>query len=102
MKTTDLATWSPVMKYQDITGPEDCAAPSLQKTECIDGTWCGLRSQLGITSTVINCDVPAEAVDITHKPPKGCCDTGDGVGPMTLALGALVGILIGRPRRRRS
>jgi hypothetical protein len=102
MKTTDLTTWSPVMKYQDITGPEDCGGDTLQKTECIDGTWCGLKSQLGITSTVINCEVPSESVDITHKPPKGCCDTGDGVGPMTLALGALVGILVGRPRRRRS
>jgi hypothetical protein len=102
MKTTDLMSWSPVMKYQDIAGPVDCAAPTLQKTACIDTTWCGLESQLGITSTVINCAVPTEAVDITHKPPKGCCDTGDGVGPLTLALGVVVGILVGRPRRRRS
>lgn len=104
MKSTDLMTWSPVMKYQDIAGPVDCGADTLQKTQCVDnGTWCGVKTQLGITSTAINCDVPAEGgADVTHKAPAGCCDTGDGVGPLTLALGAAVGILIGRPRRRRS
>src|SRR5262249_12403272 len=102
MKTTDLATWTPVMKYQDTAAPVACGATALQKTECIDKFWCGVRMQLGITSTVINCDATSDmGPDIVVKVPKGCCDTGDGVGPMSLALGAAVGILIGRPRRRR-
>ena len=112
MKTTDLATWTGVLKYQDITGPVDCATGTIQHDTCAGMNWCGLKSQLGITSTAVDCSAigvdgapdagsggsGGPGGDVT-KNPKGCCDSGPGSEP-PLLLGLLVGIcLLARKRR---
>jgi MYXO-CTERM domain-containing protein len=114
MKTSDLTTWTGVLRYQDITGPVDCAAGTVQHDTCAGMNWCGVVAQLGITSTVIDCS----AVGIDGAPDaggsggsgsggggggggdkKGCCDTGPGSAP-PLAMGLLVaGSLLLRRRR---
>jgi uncharacterized protein (TIGR03382 family) len=95
MKTTDLTTWTGVLKFQDILEPVDCAAGTTQHDECLP-TWCGLKAQLGITSNVIDCSVP---VDGTAPPPKGCCDATGGSGPAALGFTLFVGGLLARRRR---
>jgi uncharacterized protein (TIGR03382 family) len=111
MKSTNLTTWTGVLKYQDIVAPIDCPVGTVQRDSCQgvgpNSSWCLLKQQLGITSNVIDCaaavDGPPAGADQTTigvKPPKGCCDTGKGSGPMTLGLALVVGILLGRRRRR--
>ena len=49
MKTTDLATWTGVLKYQDINAPVTCAAGTVQMDNCeADRGACS--NQLGITA----------------------------------------------------
>lgn len=126
MKTTDLMTWTKVLRYQDIQGPVTCAAGTRQHDQCVydcpDMTydtdpamcpnttpraWCVLKNQLGITSTAIDCPVAETdgppTVDGTKvaKDP-GCCGVGDtGGAPGALALGLGVGTLLLRTRRRK-
>ncbi|MBA3451552.1 MAG: hypothetical protein H0T42_00480 [Deltaproteobacteria bacterium] len=112
MKSTDLATWTPVLRYQDIVGPAECAAGTLQRDLCVDrqpSSWCALKNQFGITANPTNCpavfDSPPDAsgADNTIKPPDpGCCDNNAGGAPVGLALGALVAMILIRPRRRRA
>ena len=100
MKTTDLVTWTGVLKYQDIAAPVACPAGTPQKDKCEATIWCGLKTQLGLTSTAIPCGAPlAEAPQPPVK--KGCCDSGAGAAPGALGLGLVIGILVIRPRRRR-
>jgi hypothetical protein len=105
MKSSDLATWSGVLKYQDIAGPVMCAAGTVQHDTCVVGmpgtvSWCGVKAQLGITSTEIDCSPPeATAADMTGPRKKGCCDTGGAGAPAAMLAGAVAVILI---RRRRS
>jgi hypothetical protein len=105
MKTTDLATWTGVLKYQDIAGPVDCAAGTPQHDSCVGMSWCGLRTQLGITANPVDCsattDAPADAAGSgTHvSPAKGCCDTGSGAAAPILAGLLVGGILVFRRRR---
>jgi uncharacterized protein (TIGR03382 family) len=103
MKSTDLVTWTPVLKYQDIREPVTCPSDTLQYTKCdrpplIGGPagWCGLCEQLG-------CDPNrACAAEADGMPPekKGCCDSSGG-GAGALAIGGLVGIVLSRRRKRR-
>ncbi len=115
MKSTDLVTWTPVLRFQDILGPVDCPVGTLQQDACVNPPpplpkpWCALRNQFGITSNPTNCpalfDAPPDATsgDGTVKvPDPGCCDTNAGGSPAGLALGALVAMLLIRPRRRRA
>ena len=85
MKTTDLATWTKVLRYQDLTDAVACGAGTLQAMTCAT-SWCTACAQLGCQpSASYNCAVAAEA----PPPPKaaGCCDTGSsGGGPLALAL----------------
>jgi uncharacterized protein (TIGR03382 family) len=125
MKTTNLTSWTNVLKFQDILGPVTCAAGTRQHDQCVydcpDMTydanpatcpnamptaWCSLKNQLGITSTAIVCpavfDEPP-GQDLTTKPPKGCCQTGDSSGgPAALAISLAVGTVVVRRRRRRA
>lgn len=105
MKSTDLVTWTGVLKYQDIEGPVACPEDTLQYMRCdrpplMGGAlgWCGLCDQLG-------CDPKRSCIaepDGTPPPKKeGCCDTGDNKAPGALALGGLVGIVLSRRRKRR-
>jgi hypothetical protein len=115
MKSTDLTTWTGVLKYQDIQAPVPCAAGTVQEDQCVQkymdmqSQWCCLVPQLGITSTAINCtgamecfgDVVDGAPDagITVKPPDpGCCGTGSGRSSVMLSL--LVAAVLLRRRRR--
>ncbi len=114
MKSTDLVTWTPVMRFEDIAGPVDCAPDSAQEQSCVDpvtlmgktsSTWCCVKFQQGITSDVIDCTKPGYscgqmAPDITVKvpPPKGCCDASGGPGSAVLSIA----LAIGWRRRRRT
>ena len=126
MKTTDLVTWRKVLRYQDIAGPVDCAVGTRQHDQCVYDcpdqtyntspascpnvspvTWCTLRNQLGIISTVIGCPAvfdgpPGDVGDGGKKPPPGCCEAGDtSGGPAALALSLMIGTVILRSRRRK-
>jgi MYXO-CTERM domain-containing protein len=117
MKTTDLVTWTGVLKYQDIAGPIPCDAGTVQEDECVQrfmdqpSQWCCLVSQLGITSTAVDCtgelactalpagDAPSDA-GTTMKPGEdpGCCGTGSGKSSVMLSL-LVAGALLLRRRR---
>jgi hypothetical protein len=108
MKSTDGTTWTGVLKFQGILAPVDCAAGTAQHDECLP-TWCGLKQQLGITSTAIDCSPPVEVPPdagsgggMPVTPSKGGCATGAGSAPAALAFGAVVALLVARPRRRRN
>ena len=96
MKSTDLSTWTGVLKYADIQAPVACAAGTIQEDECIQkpeglqSPWCCLVPQLGISSTAIDCSGAlacfggavdgagdAGTTNVT-PPPDGCCDSGSG------------------------
>lgn len=100
MKTTDLVTWTPVLRYQDIVGPITCPVGTVQRDTCQVDVWCALRAQLGITSAVIACPEPEgmPEVDGPAPPPKGCCSGSEGATSMFTGLG-LAAFL--RSRRRR-
>jgi hypothetical protein len=113
MKTDDLSTWTPVLKFQDISAPQSCGSGTAMHDQCVapymgaPSVWCCLVTQLGITSTAIDCSgayactFAGDGVDgdTTHvNNPKGCCNTGDG-GVGFVLLGAITGILLYRRRR---
>jgi len=85
MTTSDLVTWTGVMRYQDLVAPVDCAAGTPQRDECQDQMWCPLRMQIGITSEEIPCGV---LTDMTVLAPKsgGCCDSSGGLAPASLLV----------------
>jgi hypothetical protein len=96
MKTTDLVTWTKVLRYQDLVDAVPCAAGTIQQDTCA-AMWCATCAQLGCKpSPSYGCD-PVEA-----PPPSkgGCCDSGPG-GAGALALGLAIGTLVLRPRRAR-
>lgn len=99
-----LATWTGVLHFQDIVGPLACAAGTVQKDTCDDKLWCGLCQQIGCdpkrdcpTGMVV--DAPPDAGTTVVTPPKDSC-CGSSHAESSLALGALVGILLGRGRRK--
>jgi uncharacterized protein (TIGR03382 family) len=121
MKSVDLATWTPVLRFQDITGPVDCPVGTRQHDQCVFGCteddyntdpancpnttpqgWCSLRNLLVISSEVLDCGGPPVQLPPTIPPEPddfGCCDTAGG-GPTALLGGlALAGILARRRRR---
>jgi hypothetical protein len=102
MKTTDLMTWTKVLRYQDLTDAATCAAGTIQHDGCAT-MWCTVCMQLGCTpSASYSCPVASEAPTTIPPPGKaGCCDTGSGPGgPLALALS--VATIALRPRRRRA
>ena len=116
MKSTDLVTWTGVLKYQEIEAPVPCAAGTVQEDQCVQrymdqqSQWCCLVPQLGITSTAIDCagslacfgNVVDGAVDagmIKPPPPDDdCCGTGNGRSSALLGL-LVAGTLLLRRRR---
>jgi MYXO-CTERM domain-containing protein len=117
MKTTDLTTWTGVLKYQDIEAPIACPAGTVQEDQCVQryedqqSQWCCLVPQLGITSTAIDCTgalacfgapmvdgAPDAGTMIKPPPTKTCCGTADGRSSGLLALLVAAGLL---SRRRR-
>jgi MYXO-CTERM domain-containing protein len=115
MKSTDLATWTGVLKYQDIQSPVACAAGTVQEDQCVQryqdqaSQWCCLVPQLGITNSTVSCtgalqcitgtvDGASDAGVIKPKDPDTCCGTGNGRSSALLAL-LVAGALLGRRRR---
>jgi hypothetical protein len=105
MKTTDLVTWTKVLRYQDITGPVTCPSGTKQQDCCVAQQWCIVRDQLGVVANVTDCALASgdgpPAADVTPPKGKGCCDTGGGAPAGSLALGTVVAMLVSRRRRRR-
>jgi uncharacterized protein (TIGR03382 family) len=94
MKTTDLVSWTKVLRYQDLQDAVSCGAGTIQRDTCAP-LWCGVCQQLG-------CTPPASYGCQADGPPPargGCCDGSPG-GPGPLALGLAIGTLVLRPRRR--
>jgi hypothetical protein len=104
MKTTDLSAWTPVLRYQDLTGPvAGCGADTVQQKTCNQSTlWCGVCAQLMCTPAAsYACPAPPDDTPVTPPTRGGCCDTGTSPGgPLALALS--VATLLWRPRRVRS
>jgi len=117
MKSTDLASWSGVLRYQNIAGVVTCDPSTVQATQCVasyqgkPSVWCCLEQQLGITDTSVDCTGVSDcllnpvdgAVDSgttdVNAPPKGCCNVGGGGGgSLLLAFGT--GALLWRRRKR--
>lgn len=114
MKSTDLTTWTGVLRFQDIQKPVSCPAGTVQEDQCVQrymdmgSQWCCLLSQLGLTSTAIDCNGPLQcfapqaepAIDglFVKPPPDGCCDA-NAKPPILLTL--LVGATLLLRRRRR-
>jgi hypothetical protein len=103
MKTTDLTTWTKVLRYQDLTDAVACSADTIQAMTCATTMmWCSVCAQLGCTpSASYNCPPVYPPADDSPPPqprPAGCCDTGaSGGGPLALALVVATVVL----RRRR-
>jgi hypothetical protein len=100
MKTTDLVSWTKVLRYQDLTEAVTCAAGTVQKDTCA-AQWCGVCKQLGCTPAA-SYQCPLDADLPGPPPPKGGCCQGSEGGGAALALGLAVGTLLLRPRRRTS
>jgi len=116
MKSTDLSSWSGVLRYQDIAGVVACDASTIQATQCVasyqakPSVWCCLEQQLGITDTSVTCTgvadcrlTPAPPTVRSEKkpqdvaaPPKGCCNVGGGRGSLVVALATA--LLLARKR----
>ncbi|HEX5063271.1 MAG TPA: sialidase family protein [Kofleriaceae bacterium] len=105
MKSSDLVTWTPVMRMQDLAGVA-CREGTDVFVQCagtdrgLGTAWCCLVSTLGITASEIDCSGPrscgAVAGDITVPPPDGCCQSGS--QPSLLVVLLLCGYAY-RPRR---
>ena len=106
MKTTDLVTWTPVLKFQNIAGPIACPVGTVQRDVCVDDAlrWCTMRRQFGIVADPTSCpalvDGPALVDDApVVAPPErgGCCEAG--ASRPSLAVWLLTGIAVWRRRR---
>jgi MYXO-CTERM domain-containing protein len=118
MKTTDLITWTGVLRYQDIQAPVACAAGTVQEDQCVQrfenmgSQWCCLTSQLGITATPIDCTgplgcfyqpdgAPDAGTTVVTPPDEDCCGTGHAKSSGLLSL-LVAGALLLRRRRAKA
>lgn len=102
MKSTDLAAWSPVLKYQDIKAPVACPDGTAQRQSCDLELWCGLCSQLGCQSGRPECAPVTVPDGGDGGGGKGCCESSAATAPGALLLAIGVGVLLlRRPRRPR-
>ena len=108
MKTTDLTSWTTVLRFQDIDGPIECAPGTLQRDRCVGNStendqWCVLRAQFGIAADPTSCSAGVDGPGVSGPgpdDPPGCCEGNASGAPASLAIGALVGTLLVRRRRR--
>lgn len=104
MKSTDGVTWTSALRYQDIAAPVSCGAGTIQKNSCEGEEWCGIREQLSIASTAIDCPLvepPDAGPDGGMMPDSssgGCCETG-AQPPSVLLIGLTMIFLAARKRR---
>jgi uncharacterized protein (TIGR03382 family) len=112
MKSSDLATWTGVLRFEDIQAPVACPAGTIQQDRCVgrymeeQSAWCCLTAQLGITSTAVDCTGymacfgtrDEAAPDGRQKqPPPGCWGCGAGSKPpVLLTLLVAAGLLFRR------
>jgi photosystem II stability/assembly factor-like uncharacterized protein len=104
MKSSNLTTWTGVLKFQDIELPVTCPGGTVQKDKCDDQLWCGLCAQLGCDPKR-TCAGPGDGggddAGLVDPKPKGSCSAaGQGVA-WGLFVGLGVGMAIVGPRRRR-
>lgn len=98
MKTTDLATWTKVLRYEDLTDAAACGGDTIQAKTCAP-TWCGVCAQL-MCKPSASYACPSAAPEAPPPRSGGCCETGAGGGePLALAL--VVASVVGRRRARR-
>jgi uncharacterized protein (TIGR03382 family) len=98
MKTTDLSTWTPVMKIQNLDAPIPCEPGTIQNDKCAGMQWCGIVDLFGITSTVIDCNAGATDTTPIVKDHGGCgCASRDRDATFVLAIAVLAML---RRRRR--
>lgn len=101
MKTTDLTTWTPVLRFQDIAGPVDC--PSGTLAHACREIWCEVKLQAAITSEVIDCSTPDAGIPMpVDDPPPGCCSTTSSSPEGVAMWGAGVLWSLAARRRRRA
>jgi uncharacterized protein (TIGR03382 family) len=100
MKSTNLITWTGVLKFQDLKEPTTCPSGTVQKDKCDTNLWCGLCAQLGCNANRV-CAVadagPPDGVFVNE--PEGCCSTGSDGIPGLLVLGLAVAMVSLRRRR---
>lgn len=99
MSSTDGGlTWTKTVRFQDISGPNECAVGTMQRDYCVPVEWCGLTDQLGIIAKPIACgDGGSDA--------GGCCDAQNSTGEsvfLVLFFGLLVLRLRGEGHRSAS
>ena len=122
MKTTNLATWTPVLRFEDVAGPVECAVGTRQHDQCVyDCTekiysqdpancpnttpsyWSAFKVQLGITTDILPCPslVDLPPLDAPPKPgDPGCHCNSPGGSPPALLAGLVLAGVLGRRRRR--
>jgi len=117
MKSSNLTTWTGVFHFPDLQAPVSCPVGTVQQDRCIDrymdeqSPWCCLLSQIGLTSTAIDCtgymacfgtrdEAPPDGI-----PPKkkdDCCSAGPGpTSPVLLSLFTAAMLLFRRRRPKR-
>lgn len=100
MKSRDLATWQPVLRFQDIKEPVACADGTTQKDRCDAELWCATCDQVGCDPQRVECIKPdPNAGDGGGSDGAGCCQ-GAPPAPGALLMVFGVGLLLLRPRRR--
>src|SRR6185436_4522319 len=105
MKSTDLVTWTGVLRYQQLQAPIACGDGTVQRDRCDVQLWCGLCAQLGCASSHPECggavDPPPDADSGSGPGPDhtGCCRV-SAPAPGALVLVLAVGVLLLLPRRR--
>jgi hypothetical protein len=110
MKTTDFATWTGVMRLQELAGPVECPGGTVQQECCACNSdacteenppqWPLMAAQYGIPNNhVCPGDAMPDAAPV-GRPPDSCCGvTGD--EPSTGLLVVLVISALRTPRRTR-
>jgi hypothetical protein len=106
MKTTDLTTWTGVLKFQELVAPTTCGAGTPQKERCDAVLWCGLCAQLGCDPardcTVVGNDAAAPDGLVVNPPkPKTCCQSGSDDIPGLLIICMAASLVVLRRRRVR-
>lgn len=111
MKTTDLVTWTNVLRYQDLL-PLSCPVGTLQQDGCVlpdpqtkISQWCTIRQMFGIESDPTCCPAVVDGeLKSCLTPPgndPGCCDNNAAGAPVSLLSGLVVGGILLRRRRKR-
>lgn len=106
MKSTDLETWTRVLRYADIAGPVDCPADTVQHDVCAadPNEWCVIRAMFGIAGNPTGCvsEVPQPDLTTVDAPCDGCCCRAGGGRPgggVVMLAGVLVSVTVRRRRR---